>query len=188
MIFDNSKLKKTSNKNKDIKDLPIVEVVEFTENKEIPFCEDIRVDGEDLSVVLIDLAKPKEKEKELENLDSVVKPKVGFEHRYRISRMLSSDQADKETKKIDSVLPAQDSYNAESKPKVGFEYRYRVSRMLADVSIDDFKSSKEKHSVKKENETDKEEILDPAYDPKLKPKVGFEYRYIKKYIKNDCYL
>jgi hypothetical protein len=181
LIFDNNKPRRTqtANKIKNLKELPIVEVVEFTENKEIPFCEDFRVEGEDLSVVLIDLIKPQEKIEETEKFNSeenLIKQKVGFEHRYRISRMLSNEQGDKETQVIDPILPVQEKFNAESKPKVGFEHRYRVSRMLADISIDDFKGSKEKPSDKKAIKSNKEDSLDKTYESNMKPKVGFEYR------------
>jgi hypothetical protein len=175
LIFDNSKPRKATPPKKSIKELPIVEVVEFTENKEIPFCEDFRVEGEDLSVVLVDLAKPKDKIEDTDNVDYGTKPKVGFEHRYRISRMQENEQA-KEAQKDEPILAEEENYKAETKPKVGFEYRYRISRMLSDISIDDFKNTKEKAAHEKSS-VKKDEPTDPAYDPSLKPKVGFEYRY-----------
>jgi hypothetical protein len=175
LIFDNSKPRKATPPKKNVKELPIVEVVEFTENKEIPFCEDFRVDGEDLSVVLVDLARPKDKVEEADNVEYGTKPKVGFEHRYRISRMQENEQA-KDAQKDEPDLAEEENYKAEAKPKVGFEYRYRINRMLSDISIDDFKNTKEK-AVNEKSSLKKDEPTDPAYDPSLKPKVGFEYRY-----------
>lgn len=116
-----------------------------------------------------------------------LKPKVGFEYRYRISNLISEvgiEAAKKykkpiiQPKKETNVEPKEDmDYDPSSKPKVGFEYRYRISKMAADKNYEQAKEQKvsPKSQPKKESFVDIEK--DSKYDPSLKPKVGFEYRY-----------
>jgi 6-pyruvoyl-tetrahydropterin synthase len=120
--------------------------------------------------------------------DPKLKPKAGFEHRYRISRMLAEQSkpgykkvvqqsiVKKEKKVIEEQYDPK--YDPKLKPKVGFEHRYRIGRMLAEQTEPGYKKAvkNEKLSVaKKQKKADAED--DPKYDPKLKPRVGFEFRY-----------
>lgn len=189
-----------------------MEVIDYSDDDNIPFCDGTTDDKEDLieelnKVVFASGNKKqkqeiKEKEDDQTEADLTDKPKVGHEYRYRVSKMLAAkglesakpkleepskkeskkkSEKSKKTKKEEEPTAEsdKDEYDPSKKPKVGYEYRYRVSRLLADKA-NNKNEPKQQQIKKKATSTPKkiEPIEDESkYSPENKPKVGYEYRY-----------
>ena len=201
-MFDKNKAHKHKNKYRKAKndeEKPIVEVLEYTDDSSIPYCDEL-ADEEDLNVeeffkrVRVIPSSKEKKQKQIaepkhDTLDSD-KPKAGFEYRYRISKMLQDKDTNKQKEPLSQAenQDATPEYTGE-KPKVGFEHRYRVSKYLADKKSGNWQQTKavpRKAETKKKQEKQTEAENTAFYDPESKPKVGFEYRYrISRYLAAD---
>lgn len=151
LLYEN----KHRNKNSKIeKQKSILEVIDYTDDEDVPFCEDFSESGDDLNaaIALFIGSGNKEKEKVDDNTeDRDDKPKVGWEFKYRISKFLNENKKSEAKTKKD--VKKNISQQQEIKPKVGWEYKYRVSNMLAHRPITEVKASKRnlKNSEKNKN-------------------------------------
>lgn len=141
-----------------------MEIIDYLDDPQIPYCDQLfQEEGKS------DLNNPSEIEEETEEENHKKKVKVGWQYRYRISRMKNAKKIEKGERnkngKANSVQDKTVVHNDEKKPKVGWIHRYRVSKML------EAKNSFDGKSV----DVDKEK--DGSYSPELKPKVGWEYRF-----------
>ncbi len=131
-----------------------------------------------------------------ELLSNENKPKVTFEHRYRVNRMLNKPIESEDTQN-ESLNEEEESSNNENKPKIGFEHRYRYSKYLEslqnahekpeaesktekNVAFKKSENNKKTSSSKKAKKSEQQKEVDEdlaKYAPELKQKVGFAYRY-----------
>jgi hypothetical protein len=116
-------------------------------------------------VVVVERPLVKDEEQN-DDHDGSPKPKVGFEHRYRVSNLIKNAGAEPKEDHQNEPSDSEPIYNPEEKPKVGFEHRYRVNTKLSNQHGEDTIITAPKIIE-----------LEDQFDPKLKPKVGFEHRY-----------
>ena len=105
----------------------------------------------------------------------VDKPKVGWEHRYRVSNLKNEPnkkviKPEKLEKKFSKTNEDADK-PVEEKPKVGWEFRYRVSHKLQD----DKNSQKLKKRMAEKVGEDRAELISKKNENV--GKIGFEFRY-----------
>ena len=152
-----------------VKLIPI-EIVDYLDDPIIPYCD--QVFSEETNIQ--NLVNGNTEEKIIDE-KPMKKPKVGYEYRYRISKMIEAKNNNHKSSrgKLDkNIVNKKSNKNveekSEKKPKVGYKYRYRISKML---------DAKKKPPVDESLLQDSIDKDDDIYSPKMKPKVGWEYRY-----------
>jgi hypothetical protein len=149
-LLDESKMKKQSKKSR-TGEVPL-EIVDFLDDPNIPYCDQILDTNEHVTTPV---------QSDHENAKHENKPKVGWQYRYRLSRMMES-QKNNELPQAKTITRNQDEEKgAPPKPKVGWEHRYRVHKL----------------NVKKQQAEPVEQQVDSVSENLNTHKIGFEYRY-----------
>lgn len=176
------KIRKGSNPN------TIIDVLEYSDDEEIPFCDALKNENENFeelkkAIKFADKVSstPESEEKVTSNVDPWArkeKPKAGPEHMYRISRMLADKNYKPQAKileKIEKPKKVVDPWNNKEKPKAGTEHMYRINRMLTEKKSNN-KSKKVIVEVSKQVAKSSDAQVDP-WANKEKPKAGPNHMY-----------
>ena len=182
-----------------------IEIVDYLDDPEIPYCDQVLENTKSGSSI-VGKKKIVEDDDEDEDEDELVekKPKVGWEYRYRISKMMEAKGlkveqnpvVNKKTKeKSKDILKKKGTsknddddeeeedkmFSPELKPKVGWEYRYRIQRKIEAESKDPSLAGKivpenYKKAIEKAKK-EKEEKIVPVGENLNTHNIGWEYRY-----------
>ncbi len=101
-----------------------VEILDYLDDPMIPYCDQVLVEETNVQNLVNENAEENKNEKQ------VTKPRVGYEYRYRVSKMKEAKKKQQIDESLlqDSTTNYDDLYSPEKKQKVGWEYRYRIQR------------------------------------------------------------